>query len=88
MCSTSNNYQIKFATKNKIPFLTLGGTHGYSTTLSKVQNGIAIDLRKNFASVSVNSAANTATVGGAALIQDLVNAVHGAGKQTRKELRQ
>lgn len=68
--------------------MTLGGTHGYSTTLAQVQNGIAIDLRKSFTSVSVNSAANTATVGGAALIQDLVNAAHAAGKQIRKKFYQ
>lgn len=75
--------QISFAANTSIPFLSTGGGHGFSTTLDRLHNGIALDLG-NFNHVSVDTDANTMTIGAAVRFRDVVGPL---GK-AKKELRQ
>ncbi|KAK3945061.1 hypothetical protein QBC46DRAFT_336908 [Diplogelasinospora grovesii] len=71
---------VKIAGRYGIPFLATGGGHGLSTTLSKIQNGISIDLSR-FKNVTINEAASTVTVGGANVFSDVFETVWNAGKE-------
>ncbi|KAK0638508.1 hypothetical protein B0T16DRAFT_338189 [Cercophora newfieldiana] len=37
---------VRFANKHSLPFLAVDGAHGHTTTLAKMQNGVAISLKK------------------------------------------
>ncbi|KAI5868214.1 hypothetical protein GGS23DRAFT_544560 [Durotheca rogersii] len=71
---------VKIATANKIPFLAMGGRHGYGTTFSKLQDGLALDL-SSLKDVKIDKASSTVTVGGGAKIRDVVPLVRDAGYQ-------
>ena len=74
--------QVKLASSHRIPFLATGGRHGYTTTLGDLQQGLAIDLGQ-FKTYSIDSAAGTVTVGGAATIADFQDALYEAGYMIR-----
>ncbi|KAI0894256.1 FAD-binding domain-containing protein [Annulohypoxylon nitens] len=69
---------VKAANATKIPFLATGGRHHYGTTLKKLQNGLAIDL-KLLDTVTVDTETATVTVGGGANVQQVLDAVSEAG---------
>ncbi|KAI0437928.1 FAD-binding domain-containing protein [Xylaria telfairii] len=69
---------VKAANAAKIPFLATGGRHNFGTSLKRLQNGLAIDLSL-LNSVTVDVESSTATVGGGAKIQHVLDAVSEAG---------
>ncbi|KAI1196154.1 FAD binding domain protein [Nemania serpens] len=71
---------VTIAGRYGIPFLATGGGHGLSITLANVHNGIEIDLSK-FKNVTVDTIANTVTVGGANVFGDVFAPVWSAGKE-------
>ncbi|KFY42098.1 hypothetical protein V494_02602 [Pseudogymnoascus sp. VKM F-4513 (FW-928)] len=71
---------VKFATRCNIPFLASSAQHGFTTTLSKLQGGMEIDLSA-FRNVSVNAGENTLTVGGGVRFLDVFDPVFEAGKE-------
>lgn len=75
--------QIKYASEHGIPFLGTGGGHGYTTTLSLLQNGIDIDLGF-FNSVDVDISSDTMTIGGSVIFDDIFDPLYSAGKEIRK----
>jgi len=72
--------QVKIATDNNIPFLTLSGGHG--TTDYTSFSGVAIDLG-NFKTVEVDAANNRLNVGGATEYSQLSGPLYDAGKELR-----
>ncbi|ORY71071.1 uncharacterized protein BCR38DRAFT_415855 [Pseudomassariella vexata] len=69
---------VKLATRFNISFLATGKRHGYTTTLGKLQRGLAIDLSKlNSFEADVN--ARTVTLGGAAGIGDFQDELYAMG---------
>ncbi|KAI0886282.1 uncharacterized protein GGS22DRAFT_199566 [Annulohypoxylon maeteangense] len=71
---------VKLAKRFNTPFLATGGRHGYSTTLAKMQGGIAIDLSK-MNSVKIDRSAKTLTVGPGVRFRDIFDLVFEAGFQ-------
>ena len=76
-------YQVKAARKYNVPFLATGGRHGYGTTLSKLRNGLAIDM-SHLNEVKIDQTSSTLTVEGGAKIRDVLRPVHDAGFQLRR----
>jgi FAD/FMN-containing dehydrogenase len=73
---------VKVANSAKIPFLATGGRHNFGSTLRTLQNGLAIDL-SHLNSVTVDKESSTATIGGGANIQQVLDAVLEAGFMIR-----
>ncbi|KJZ75227.1 hypothetical protein HIM_05421 [Hirsutella minnesotensis 3608] len=71
---------IRYASRNSVPFLATGGGHGYSSTLDRLRNGIALDLGL-FNSVKVDKAANTMTIGGGVRSDEVATTLQKAGKE-------
>ncbi|KAI1660864.1 FAD-binding domain-containing protein [Daldinia decipiens] len=69
---------VKLATTHKIPFLATGGRHGYTTTLGRLHNGLAIDL-SHFNSLNLNTTAQTLTVGPGVRVGDIFDPLYNAG---------
>ncbi|KAG8158429.1 hypothetical protein KVR01_011551 [Diaporthe batatas] len=69
---------VLLATKNQIPFLATGGRHGYTTSLGRLQNGLAIDLSA-LNTVEVDESAETLTVGGGVRWSQVLDPVFDAG---------
>ncbi|KAI4235936.1 MAG: hypothetical protein L6R40_006304 [Gallowayella cf. fulva] len=65
-----------------IDFLATGGGHGTSSTLSRLQRGVDIDLGK-FDSVHLEAEQNRLTVGGATTFAQVIDLLYGAGKELR-----
>lgn len=75
--------QVSVAVSNGILFLATGGLHGYSTTLSGIQNGLEIDLSR-LNEVYINKLAATMTKGGGTTFADILDPVYEAGFQVGK----
>ncbi|KAL2862192.1 FAD-binding oxidoreductase [Aspergillus lucknowensis] len=71
---------VRIAKAWKLPFLATGGRHSSTTTLGKLQNGLAIDLSA-LNSVQVDADSETLTVGGGAVFGDIPGPVYEAGFQ-------
>ncbi|KAI1391762.1 FAD-binding domain-containing protein [Hypoxylon trugodes] len=71
---------VKVARAAKIPFLATSGRHGYGTSLSRLQNGLAIDLSK-LKSVKIDKDSSTLTIGGGVQNCDVMEPIHEAGYQ-------
>ncbi|KAH7320279.1 hypothetical protein B0I35DRAFT_431078 [Stachybotrys elegans] len=71
---------IRYASTNDVPFLATGGGHGYSSTLGGLEEGISIDMGY-FDEITVNTASNTMTTGGAVKTADIVDALHAVGRE-------
>ncbi|KAK9794164.1 putative FAD-binding PCMH-type domain-containing protein [Seiridium cardinale] len=69
---------VNIATSNNISFLATGGRHGFTTSLSEISNGIALDLSK-FNSVSVNQSDGTMKIGGGVRFRDVYEPIFNAG---------
>ncbi|KAG8168419.1 hypothetical protein KVR01_001168 [Diaporthe batatas] len=69
---------IKLATEHGISFLATAGRHGYSTVHSKLQNGLAIDLRK-LNSIQLDKETETVTVGGGVTTGEMLDPLFEAG---------
>ncbi|KAI1448849.1 hypothetical protein F5Y02DRAFT_414852 [Annulohypoxylon stygium] len=69
---------VKLAIAHNIPLLATGARHGYTVTLARLQNGLAIDL-SHFDSVRVNEQDETVTVGGAVKMRQVLDPVYDAG---------
>ena len=83
-CSWSSpDVQIKYASANEIPFITTGGGHGYATAFTLIKDGINIDLSLH-REVSIDAAANTMTVGGAATFDQVFQPLYAVGKEIRE----
>lgn len=74
---------MRFARKYNIPFLATGGGHGYTWSLSKIQNGIQLDLG-NFKKIEVDTKENTMTVGGAVVLGDVTAALEAVNREFSK----
>lgn len=70
---------------NQIPFLATGGGHGNSLTMSRLQDGLVIDLG-NFNAFSLDAENNLLTVGGSTIYNDVLQTLYDAGKQLRMYL--
>ncbi|EEA25174.1 hypothetical protein TMatcc_006604 [Talaromyces marneffei ATCC 18224] len=71
---------VRYASKKKIPFLGVGGGHGFTTTLGELKNGLEIDLSL-FNTVSVDGPNNRLTIGGSVTFGDILDPVYAAGKE-------
>ncbi|KAK4244339.1 hypothetical protein C7999DRAFT_17393 [Corynascus novoguineensis] len=71
---------IRYASKNKVPFLATGGGHGYTWTLGELENAIQLDLG-HFQTIDINTDANTMTIGGAVRIGNVTEQLHAVGKE-------
>ncbi|KAK8108235.1 uncharacterized protein PG998_010248 [Apiospora kogelbergensis] len=71
---------VKLARQQKVPLLATGGRHGISTTLAKMQGGVAIDLSK-LNSISIDKKAATITVGPGVRFGDVYEPLYKAGFQ-------
>ncbi|KAK8130695.1 hypothetical protein PG999_003075 [Apiospora kogelbergensis] len=71
---------VKLARQQKVPLLATGGRHGISTTLAKMQGGVAIDLSK-LNSISIDKKAVTITVGPGVRFGDVYEPLYKAGFQ-------
>ncbi|KAI1867719.1 uncharacterized protein JN550_006860 [Neoarthrinium moseri] len=71
---------IKYASRQKVPFLATGGGHGYTWSLGQLQNAIQLDLG-NFQTIEVDAAGNTMKVGGAVRIGNVTQELHALGKE-------
>ncbi|KAK8070917.1 hypothetical protein PG997_011120 [Apiospora hydei] len=69
---------IKLATLLKFPFLVTGKRHGYTTTLGRLRNGLAIDL-SGIRTLDVNKAAQTLTIGPGVGAGDIFDPLYEAG---------
>ncbi|KAF5602432.1 uncharacterized protein FSUBG_7739 [Fusarium subglutinans] len=69
---------IKLATMHNIPFLATGARHGYTTTLGKLQNGLAIDL-SHFKEFQLDADAKTLTVGPGVTVGEIFDPLFNAG---------
>lgn len=79
--------QVKTASQLGIPFLATGGGHGLPTTLHNLQDGISIDLW-NFKNVTVDTAAQTATIGGGNVFSEIYDPIWDVGFELRKSTKQ
>lgn len=75
--------QVKIAKALHISILATGGRHGYTTTLQKLQNGLAIDLSK-LDTVEVDQGAGTLTIGGGVRVGQIFDPVYNAGFELRE----
>ena len=75
--------QVNYVRSHQVPFLATGGGHGYSVTLSGLQNGIDLDLG-NFNSVSIDSSNNLMTIGGSVRFQNMTGPLQAALKEIRR----
>ncbi|KAL3250621.1 hypothetical protein ABHI18_011094 [Aspergillus niger] len=70
---------VRYASFHGIPFLATGGGHGYSGSLGALENGIELDLGY-FNSVTIDTANNMMTVGGAVTFSGVEETCYRAGK--------
>lgn len=71
---------VKGAVAANVPFLAMGGRHGYGTTFSQLDDGLAIDL-SHLNGVTIDKAAGTVRIEGGAKIRDVLTPVAAAGFQ-------
>ncbi|RAH54231.1 FAD-dependent oxidase [Aspergillus piperis CBS 112811] len=71
---------VKYASTHNIPFLAMGGGHGYTTTFAELQYGLEIDL-SGFNQVAVDADANLMTIGGGVRFRDIFEPLYSAGKE-------
>lgn len=76
-------FQVQYASQNNLSFLTTGGGHGYTWSLSQLQGGIDIDM-SNFDTINIDAAANTMTIGGSVRSNSVTAALQAAGLEIRK----
>ncbi|KAH7308680.1 hypothetical protein B0I35DRAFT_471224 [Stachybotrys elegans] len=69
---------VSLAAKHGVGFLATGGRHGYGTSMSALEDGLAIDLSL-LRSVVVDSDAATLTIGGGTRAADILGPVSQAG---------
>jgi hypothetical protein len=69
---------VKLAAEHEIPFLATGGRHGYSQTLARLQDGLAIDL-SHLDDVTIDSEAQTMTIGPGVVFGDIFDPLYEAG---------
>ncbi|KAL2821205.1 FAD-dependent oxidase [Aspergillus granulosus] len=71
---------VRYSSRNNIPFLAVGGGHGFTTTLGDLQEGLEIDLSL-FNKVSVDAQDNRMTIGGSVRFRDIMDPLYAAGKE-------
>ncbi|KFA54577.1 hypothetical protein S40293_02227 [Stachybotrys chartarum IBT 40293] len=69
---------VQLAAEHEIPFLATGGRHGYSRTLTRLRNGLAIDL-SSLDEVIVDAEAQTMTTGAGVIFGDIFEPLYNAG---------
>jgi FAD/FMN-containing dehydrogenase len=69
---------VRLAAEHEVPFLATGGRHGYSRTLTRLRNGLAIDL-SNLDEVIVDAEAQTMTTGAGVIFGDIFEPLYNAG---------
>lgn len=74
---------VRYASRNQIPFLGVGGGHGFTTTLGELKEGLEIDLSQ-FNKVSVDARKNRLTIGGSVRFEEILDPVYAAGKEIRR----
>ena len=75
--------QIKVANKFGFPFLTVAGTHGWPTSMLKLQNGVQINMRR-MNSTTISGNGKTATAGGGVMQYQITEALAQHNKQAGK----
>ncbi|KAF2832646.1 FAD-binding domain-containing protein [Ophiobolus disseminans] len=76
---------VRTATQYQAPLLAIGGSHGFSSTLGKLDDGIALDLSA-LKQVKVDTSANTVIVGGSVTFGELLAPVAAAGREIQTGL--
>ncbi|KAL7937297.1 hypothetical protein V8C35DRAFT_276808 [Trichoderma chlorosporum] len=70
-------FKINLATTRRLPFLARGAGHG-GANMSDPQSGVSLDLSK-FNSITIDSAAQTMTVGSGVHYRDIFDPLYNAG---------
>ena len=73
------NFKVKFAISNQIPFLAQSGGHGVSSSISKLatKDHLILNLRA-LNTVTVSLSENKATIGGGAITNEVIDAAYAA----------
>ncbi|KAB5577893.1 hypothetical protein GE09DRAFT_1021750 [Coniochaeta sp. 2T2.1] len=72
---------VKFANKQKVPFLAYNTAHGAITTLGRMDHGIEIYLNQ-LNNVKLSTDGQTVQIGGGTVSKNVTTALWAAGKQT------
>jgi FAD/FMN-containing dehydrogenase len=70
--------QVKYCTKNKIPFVAQNGGNGWATTFNLGKMGVLINMA-GLNTITFTKDKKQATVGGGAIIGDVIPAANAAG---------
>jgi FAD/FMN-containing dehydrogenase len=73
--------QIKYANSHSREILAGNRRHAWSRTLSRTRNAIMIDI-STLKNITVDTEANTVTVGGGVSVGDVMPALQAVGKET------
>lgn len=76
--------EVSSAYQKSIHFSFVSGTHGWTRSLNKLQNGIQIKMRKLNSSI-INSDGKSATIGGGTLKWEVTRDLYAQGKQTGEQ---
>ncbi|KAF2665772.1 FAD-binding domain-containing protein [Microthyrium microscopicum] len=81
--STEKDIQqtILFANNHSIPFIAIGGGHGYTTTMGRMKNGIGISL-KRMKTIELDKNNNTAHFGPGLTNGEVLRGLEALGKRT------
>lgn len=79
MTSLIGEPQLGYLSSHDIPYFAQGGGHGYSPTLSVIQNAVMVKMER-FDSIIMNDDMSV-TVGGAVRFGSLISALHAAGRE-------
>lgn len=74
----TNNSQVKYCTKNRIPFLAQNGGVAWAKTFNLGSNGVLINLA-GLNAVTFSQDKRQATIGGGAQIGEVIPAADAAG---------
>lgn len=74
---------VRYASRNQIPFLGVGGGHGFTTTLGELKEGLELDLSQ-FNTISIDAQNNRMTIGGSVRFENILDPLYAAGKEIRK----
>ena len=72
--------QIEYANRCDIPFLAVGGGHGWQSTINNANGGIQINMRK-MQQIELTNSGTTVQIGGGVLQRTLTQTLYGLGKQ-------
>lgn len=75
--------KVKIASRHSVPFLATGGRHGYTTTIGRLDQGLAIDL-SNLNSLDLDAKRGLLTAGPGLRVGEIFDPLFNAGWDIRK----